>query len=73
MTNQMRCAVGLVVLTLLSGVAAGGRLLRAMPVVPLSSFVFPSLAKPYVKGLGDNLLDRPQFKDVWIDMNWKPQ
>jgi ABC-type oligopeptide transport system substrate-binding subunit len=47
-------------------------LLRAMPVVPLSTFVAPSLAKPFVKGLGTNLLDRQQFKYVWIDTNWRP-
>lgn len=47
--------------------------LRAMPIVPLSTFVFPSLAKPFVKSLSSNLLDRQQFKYVWIDQNWRPQ
>jgi ABC-type oligopeptide transport system substrate-binding subunit len=49
------------------------RLLSAMPMLPLSTFVFPYLAKPYVKGLGTNLLDRQEFKYVWIDTNWRPQ
>jgi ABC-type oligopeptide transport system substrate-binding subunit len=48
------------------------RLLRAMPVVPLTTFLRPSLAKPYIRGLGNNLLDRQQFKYVWIDQNWRP-
>jgi len=48
-----------------------GHLLRAMPIVPLSTLVFPPLAKPFVKGLSMNLLDRQQFKYVWIDTNWR--
>ena len=47
--------------------------LRAMPIVPLSTFVFPLLAKPFVKFLSSNLLDRQQFKHVWIDQNRRPQ
>jgi hypothetical protein len=49
-----------------------GHLLDAMPMVPLSIFMFPYLAKPYVKGLSSNLLDGQQFKYVWIDTNWRP-
>ncbi|HYZ82914.1 MAG TPA: peptide ABC transporter substrate-binding protein [Bryobacteraceae bacterium] len=48
------------------------RLLAAMPVVPLTTFLRPSLAKPYIRGLGNNPLDRQQFKYVWIDQNWRP-
>jgi oligopeptide transport system substrate-binding protein len=48
------------------------RLLSAMPVVPLTTFLRPSLAKPYIKGLARNLVDRQLFKYVWIDRNWKP-
>ena len=48
------------------------RLLAAMPIVPLTAMVWPSLAKPYVKGLGTNFLDRQQFKYVWIDTKWRP-
>lgn len=51
---------------------AEAHLLRAMPVVPMFTFVDPVLAKPFVKGLGTNLLDRQQFKYVWIDRNWRP-
>jgi ABC-type oligopeptide transport system substrate-binding subunit len=50
-----------------------GHLLSAMPIVPWSTFLFPSLAKPYIKGLGNNLVDRQQFKYVWIDANWRPR
>ena len=50
---------------------AEGHLLRAMPIVPLFTFVQPVLVKPFVKGLGTNLLDRQQFKYVWIDTNWR--
>jgi oligopeptide transport system substrate-binding protein len=48
------------------------RLLAAMPIVPLSTFVQPSLAKPFVRGLSANPLDREQFKYVWIDTQWRP-
>jgi len=48
-------------------------LLSDMPMVPLSTFVLPSLAKPYIRGLGNNLMDRQQFKYVWIDTSWRPQ
>ena len=47
-------------------------LLRAMPLVPLSASVWPSLAEPYVRGRSSNLLNRQQFKYVWIDTNWRP-
>jgi ABC-type oligopeptide transport system substrate-binding subunit len=49
------------------------RLLGAMPIVPLATLSYPSLAKPYVRGLGNNPMDRQQFKYVWIDTNWRPQ
>ena len=48
-------------------------LLRAMPILPLCYDVLPTLRKPYVKGLGNNLLDRYQLKYAWIDTKWRPQ
>jgi ABC-type oligopeptide transport system substrate-binding subunit len=48
-------------------------LLRAMPLIPLSASVWPWLAKPFVKGLGRNMLDRQQFKYAWIDTKWRPE
>jgi oligopeptide transport system substrate-binding protein len=47
-------------------------LLQAMPFVPLCTVVWPSLAKPFIKGLGINLLDGQHFKYAWIDTNWRP-
>ena len=47
-------------------------LLRAMPVLPQGHWVNAVLVKPYVRGLGNNLLDREQLKYVWIDTNWRP-
>ena len=47
-------------------------LLRAMPVLPLCHDVQPYLRKPYVKGLGANLLDRYPTRYAWIDTNWRP-
>ena len=49
------------------------RLLEAMPILPYSYEVASLLRKPFVKGLGNNLLGRQQFKYVWIDTNWRPQ
>jgi ABC-type oligopeptide transport system substrate-binding subunit len=49
------------------------RLLRAMPVLPLAQWVDAVLKKPFVKGIGNNLLDRQQFKYAWIDQHWRPQ
>jgi ABC-type oligopeptide transport system substrate-binding subunit len=46
------------------------RLLEAMPVLPYSYEVASWLRKPFVRGLGNNLLGRQQFKYVWIDTNW---
>jgi oligopeptide transport system substrate-binding protein len=48
-------------------------LLQAMPILPLSHDVQPNLRKPFLKGLGSNLLNREQFKYAWIDTNWRPQ
>jgi hypothetical protein len=47
--------------------------LRAMPVLPQDQWVNAVMVKPYVRGLGSNLLDREQLKYVWIDTNWRPQ
>jgi oligopeptide transport system substrate-binding protein len=50
-----------------------GRLLEAMPILPLAYWVDAILVKPYLRGLGNNLLDRQQFKYIWIDRNWRPE
>ncbi len=31
------------------------------------------LRKPFLRGPGDNLLDRQQFKYVWIETDWRPR
>jgi oligopeptide transport system substrate-binding protein len=49
------------------------RLLQAMPIIPQLHDVYPRLAKPFVRGLGSNLLNREQLKYAWIDTNWRPQ
>jgi len=46
-------------------------LLTGMPCLPIWNWVFPYLKKPYVKGLGENLIDRQQFKYAWIDTTWR--
>jgi hypothetical protein len=48
-------------------------LLEAMPVLPIDHWIQGEMRKPFLHGLGDNMLDRQQFKYVWIDRNWKPQ
>ena len=48
-------------------------LLRAMPILPLLFYGFAGFQKPYVRGLGTNLLDAHPFKYAWIDTNWKPE
>jgi ABC-type oligopeptide transport system substrate-binding subunit len=48
-------------------------LLLAMPILPLCHDVQPKLRKPFVKGLGSNLLNREQPKYAWIDTHWRPQ
>jgi ABC-type oligopeptide transport system substrate-binding subunit len=48
-------------------------LLQAMPIMPLCQVVQAKLRKPFVKGLGSNLLNREQFKYAWIDTHWRPQ
>ena len=47
-------------------------LLRAMPVLPLFFDSYTYLKKPYVNGMRPNVLDLPEYKDVWIDTNWSP-
>lgn len=47
-------------------------LLRAMPIIRWGHDVQPQLRKPYLRGLASNLLNREQFKYVWIDTKWKP-
>jgi oligopeptide transport system substrate-binding protein len=48
-------------------------LLRAMPVIPLLFYGFAGFQKPYVRGLGANLLDVHPFKYAWIDTRWTPE
>jgi oligopeptide transport system substrate-binding protein len=48
------------------------RLLRAMPVLPVFFDSYSYLQKPYVTGLRSNVLDVPEFRDAWIDTNWRP-
>jgi oligopeptide transport system substrate-binding protein len=48
-------------------------LLQAMPILPLCHDVLPLLGKPFVRGLGSNLLNRYPLKYAWIDTNWRPQ
>jgi oligopeptide transport system substrate-binding protein len=48
------------------------RLLRAAPVLPLFFDAYTYLQKPYVSGLRPNVLDLPEYKDVWIDTTWRP-
>jgi ABC-type oligopeptide transport system substrate-binding subunit len=48
------------------------RLLRATPVLPLFFDSYTYLQKPYVSGLRPNVLDLPEFRDVWIDITWRP-
>jgi hypothetical protein len=48
------------------------QLLQAMPIIPLCHDVNPKLTKPFVKGLGNNLLNREQLKYAWIDTAWRP-
>ncbi len=43
------------------------QLLEDMPIMPLFYDVQPKLQKPYVRGLGSNLLNREQFKYARID------
>jgi ABC-type oligopeptide transport system substrate-binding subunit len=48
-------------------------LLSAMPFLPLYSETWRRLQKPYVRGVGSNLLDRRPFKYAWIDTTWRPE
>ena len=48
------------------------RLLQGMPIIPVCHDVYPKLTKPFVKGLGSNLLNREQLKYAWIDTEWRP-
>jgi ABC-type oligopeptide transport system substrate-binding subunit len=49
------------------------QLLQAMPIIPQAHDVNPKLTKPFVNGLGSNLLNREQLKYAWIDTGWRPQ
>lgn len=45
-------------------------LLKAMPFVPIYTYTWFYLRKPYVRGVAPNLLDQHPFKYVWIDRDW---
>jgi ABC-type oligopeptide transport system substrate-binding subunit len=45
-------------------------LLKAMPFVPIYTYTWFYLRKPYVRGVAPNLLDQHPFKYVWIDKEW---
>lgn len=42
-----------------------------LPVLPQDYWVNALMVKPYVRGLGYNLLAREQLKYAWIDANWR--
>jgi hypothetical protein len=46
---------------------------HAMPILPYCHEVWAVLKKPFVHGLGNNQLERKQFKYAWIDTNRRPQ
>jgi oligopeptide transport system substrate-binding protein len=48
-------------------------LLTGMPILPLHSEVSYYLQKPYLRGVGANLLNTYPFKYLWIDTNWKQE
>jgi ABC-type oligopeptide transport system substrate-binding subunit len=48
-------------------------LLRAMPFVPIYTYSWFYLRKPYVRGMEANLRDEHPFKYVWIDRDWEPE
>ena len=48
-------------------------LLSAMPAIPQDHWVNAVMVKPYIRGLGNNLLDREPLKYVWIDTAWRTQ
>ncbi len=41
--------------------------------LPLLLYGYFYLQKPFVHGLGTNLLDFHPFKYVWIDTKWRPE
>ena len=47
-------------------------LLRAMPLLPLFFDTNSYLQKPYVAGMTPNVLDIPEFREIWIDTGWRP-
>ncbi|HYY55966.1 MAG TPA: peptide ABC transporter substrate-binding protein [Pyrinomonadaceae bacterium] len=52
---------------------AEGYMLSQQPVIPL--FIGPSslMRKPYVRNLEANLLDQHDWRQVWIDHNWRDE
>ncbi|HWP43541.1 MAG TPA: peptide ABC transporter substrate-binding protein [Blastocatellia bacterium] len=48
-------------------------LLKAMPFVPIYTYSWFYLRKPYVRGMEANLRDEHPFKYVWIDPSWRPE
>ena len=47
-------------------------LLRAMPFIPIYYDAWAYPQKPYVRGIGPNLMDVHPLKYAWIDTNWRP-
>jgi ABC-type oligopeptide transport system substrate-binding subunit len=47
-------------------------LLKAMPFIPIYTYSWFYLRKPYVRGMEANLRDEHPFKYVWIDREWRP-
>jgi ABC-type oligopeptide transport system substrate-binding subunit len=47
-------------------------LLRAMPFIPVFYDAWAYPQKPYVRGIGPNLMDVHPLKYAWIDTNWRP-
>jgi ABC-type oligopeptide transport system substrate-binding subunit len=47
-------------------------LLRAMPFIPIFYDAWAYPQKPYVRGIGPNLIDVHPLKYAWIDTNWRP-
>lgn len=47
-------------------------LLKAMPFIPIFTDAWAYPQKPYVRGMGPNLMDVHPLRYAWIDTNWRP-
>jgi oligopeptide transport system substrate-binding protein len=47
-------------------------LLRGMPFIPVFYDAWAYPQKPYVRGIGPNLMDVHPLKYAWIDTDWRP-